>query len=354
MFRVEGVRDRDPSVGDLVRVRSTGASTPLAVTVVHTRHPHDYPATADHRRLGPALWRRLERRAELLSAIRTFFETDGFLEVDTPLLVQSAGTEVHVDPVHAMLTPHAGAPREPRYLITSPELSMKRLLACGSGPIFTLAKVFRDGERGRNHRPEFTMLEWYRPWDRYTTLMSDCERLINALVPAGQVRFVGVDIDLKPPWPRLPFYEALQTIAGVANPERMSADDALAAFATDVERHLDPARPTFITDYPIELASLARPKPSAPELAERFELYLGGLELANAFGELTDADTQRRRCLDENAERGELGKAQMPLDEDFLAALASGMPPSAGIALGIDRLVMVLTDASSIDDVVAF
>jgi lysyl-tRNA synthetase class 2 len=197
------------------------------------------------------------------------------------------------------------------------------------------------------------MLEWYRPWAGIEALMDDCEALISELAPGG-IRWRGRDLELARPWPRVAFLDALRERAGVPEPERLSPDAQLAAFVEHVEPSLGERGPEFLTDWPIALASLARANPNDPRVAERFELFCGGLELGNAFGELCDADEQRRRCVAENDERRELGLPELPLDEAFLQALSEGMPPSTGIAMGLDRIVMLLLDAGDIDDVVAF
>lgn len=317
--------------------------------------PDPGQAGADLARFSAERWARLRRRAEIVRATRAWFEREGFLEVETPLLVPSAGTETHLDPVAVTLHPEPGAPVETRWLITSPEYAMKRLLAGGAGPIWQLTKVFRDGERGRNHRPEFSILEWYRPFaPDYGVLMADCESLVRALNGSDRLRWRGVDYDLTPPWPRHRFFDLLRERADIAHPEALDVDQWLQALVDRVEPTLGRERPEFLIEWPVQMASLARRNAERPEVADRFELYLGQLELGNAFAELTDAHEQRARCLAENAERRASGKPEMPLDEDFLGALAVGLPPSAGIAVGFDRLVMVLSDAASIDDVLAF
>ncbi|MFT7580838.1 MAG: lysyl-tRNA synthetase class 2 [Myxococcota bacterium] len=334
--------------GDLV-------DTSCVPDVIH-RHPGtDYPVgSVDGQRLDGAHWARLKQRATAVAQTRRFFtESLGLLEVETPILVRSAGTEVHLDAVAATLTPRPGAQPEPRYLITSPEHHMKRLLAAGAPPIFQVSRVFRDGERGQNHRPEFTMLEWYRPWAGYEALMTDCERWLGDLL-GPKLSYQGQTVDLEGPWPRLTFREALRERGGVADPDALSPDAQLEVLVDRVEPTLGRERPEFLTEYPIAMASLARPAPHDPSVAERFELYVAGLELGNAFGELTDAAEQRRRCEADNTERVALGRAPYPLDEDFLAALADGMPPSAGIAVGLDRVLMLLMDTDRIDDVLAF
>lgn len=326
-----------------------------AVEVVFAHPTGEYPPPqSDAMRLISGGLRALEARARIVDATRAWFRAEGFLEVDTPLLVSSPGTEVHLDPVAATLTPAPGAEREQRWLITSPEHAMKRLLSAGAPPIFSVCKVFRDGERGAHHRPEFTMLEWYRPWADYTALMDDCERLVCALAGGTRLSFRGRTLDLTPPWPRVRFYDALRERAGLVEPERLDPDALMQAFVDHVEPTLGAARPELVIEWPIAFASLARAAPHDPRVAERFELFAGGLELGNAFGELTDAAEQRRRCAEDNAERAAVGRPTLPLDEPFIAALAEGMPPSAGIAVGLDRVVMLLTDAPSIDAVLAF
>jgi lysyl-tRNA synthetase class 2 len=341
--------------GDLVALGSNGE------LAFHTAGPGQWPPPSGHPAadLGAFFGDRLTRlaaRSRLLQATRAWFCDAGFTEVETPLIVPSPGTETHLDPVAVRLAWHPGAPPEDAWLITSPEYAMKRLLAAGAGPIFQLGRVFRDGERGRNHRPEFTMLEWYRPWvrDGYEALFSDCEALLGHLAGGSELTWRGQSFDLRPPWRRLSFFEALETRADLRDPRRLDPDAWFAALVERVEPTLGAEAPEFLVEWPASLASLARRKADDPEVAERFELYLGGLELANAFAELTDADEQRARCEADNVERLALGRPELPLDPRFLGALTAGMPPSAGIALGFDRLAMLLLDAGAIDDVVAF
>ena len=342
-----------PAPGDIVAI-SAGRVERIA------RGPGQWPPDRgqpgeDLGRFSDQRWARLRRRAELSKATRGWFEGQGFLEVETPIVVPSAGTETQLDPVAVTLHPEPGAAAEARWLITSPEYAMKRLLAAGAGPIWQLTKVFRDAERGRNHRPEFSILEWYRPFATdYTVLMDDCESLLWTLHGGDRLRWQGRDYDLAPPWPRLRFFDLLRERADVAHPEELDVGRWLQALVDRIEPTLGQERPEFLVEWPLALASLARRNAANPNVADRFELYLGRLELGNAFAELTDATEQRSRCLAENAERAAQGKPEMPLDEDFLGALEAGLPPSAGIAVGFDRLVMVLTDATSIDDVLAF
>ncbi len=340
----------DAKIGDFVEISSHGD---VHVLQAYTAATFPTPGTDLERFVGESKWNRLKKRAQLVKKTREFFDRQGFLEVETPLLVASPGTEVHLDAISAKLRPGPDQKAESRFLITSPEYHMKRLMSAGSGPIYQLAKVFRDGEFGGHHRPEFTMLEWYRPFATYDALMTDCEGLFCHLAEDLTLQYDGQPIDLTRPWPRIPFRDALTKYGGV-DPGRLSLDQQLECMVSQVEPALDRSRPIFITEFPIGLASLAREKPSDHSVAERFELFIGGLELANAFGELTDAKAQRARCENEVKERQELGKNNQPMDEDFLGALEEGCPPSSGIALGIDRLIMLLTDARTIDQVLPF
>ena len=336
------------------------------------------PATEVARLPRPRL-ANLAARAAALAALRRFFAERDFLEVDTPLLVPSPGLEIHLDAVPA----GAG------YLITSPEYQMKRLLAAGCERIYQICKCFRAGEHGPHHASEFTMVEWYRAFADLDDIARDTEQLVADVVravsaahaPVGGAsaaiaRVGGRSIDVTPPWPRMPVRQAMRAwagvevigdepaaelvaavrAAGIAVADGTAWDDAF--FAAFLAR-VDPAlaaldRPVILEDWPAPLAALARPRPGDPRTALRFEAYVGGLELANAFGELTDPVEQRARFEHDQATRRERGKAVYPLDEKLLAALAEGLPPSAGIALGFDRLVMLATGAASIDDVLAF
>ena len=341
-----------PRLGDLVRARPGGG----AVEIVH-RHPTgDYPRphTDGSRFTAPGRWQRLGHRAELLHRTRLLFRARGLLEVETPRVVDAPGTEVQLAPTPVVQRTEPGAAPRRRYLITSPEYHMKRLLAGGAPAIFQLCRVWRDAEHGDRHRAEFTMLEWYRPWAGLAEIMSDCEAWIRALNGGDRLAYRGASVDLTPPWPRVKWFDALTERAGIVEPRRLTPDEQLRALVEHVEPTLGRGHPEFLVDYPIEMASLARPSPADPTVAERFELYVEALELANAFGELTDAAEQRRRCEADNSERARMGLPELPLGERFLGALAEGMPPSAGSAAGFDRVVMLLTDAPDIDDVLAF
>ena len=322
----------------------------------------------------------LRRRALLTQATRAFFLARGYTEVETPYAVPTPGEEVHL---HAFATKRVApdGATQPLWLHTSPEFAMKKLLAAGERRIWQLARVFRNGERGATHHPEFTMLEWYRAHASYRDLMDDCETLLrDALTAAGAAtfRWQGRSADPKQPWQRVSLADAFQRWCGIdlvataPDPERPSLERLTEAarplgiaphagddwedlffriFLARIEPKLGVEAPTILYDYPISMAALARPKPEDPRLAERFEVYVCGLELANAFGELTDAALQRQRFQQDQARKQARYGFAYPIDEDFLAALAYGMPPSAGIALGFDRLVMLATGTERIEDV---
>jgi lysyl-tRNA synthetase class 2 len=285
---------------------------------------------------------RLEQRARILQQVRAFFVGRGLLEVETPCRIPANAPELHIDAIDA----------DGAVLQTSPELAMKRLLAAGYPDLFQLSRVWRGGERGGRHLPEFTLLEWYRRDADYTALMTDCEALLRQLVPAGRLTWQGMAIDLAPPWPRLSVGEAFRRHAPCSIDEALASDRFDEILTSEVEPRLGRG-PVFLTDYPAPLAALARLKPSNPAVAERVELYLGGLELANGFSELTDPVEQRARFTADEAARRAAGKPPRPLPEPYLDDLAA-LPPCAGIALGIDRLLMLLTDTAEIGEVVAF
>jgi elongation factor P--(R)-beta-lysine ligase len=322
----------------------------------------------------------LAARARIIAAIRRFFVARDFLEVDTPALQVSPGLEPHLMAFSTELVTPEGT-RRPLHLHTSPEFAMKKLLVAGLPRIFQLAHVFRNGERARTHHPEFTMLEWYRAGASYRDLMADCEALLrDALAASGgaALRWAGHRCDAADAWQYLSVAEAftrfcrIDILATAPDPQRPSFDLLATAarrigvvphdgddwedlffrlFLERIEPHLGIGAPTILYDYPIALAALSRPRPDDARLAERFEIYVCGLELANAFGELTDAAVQRARFEADRARKRALYGYDYPLDEDFLAALAHGMPESAGIALGVDRLVMLATGATRIEEV---
>jgi lysyl-tRNA synthetase class 2 len=285
----------------------------------------------------------LLQRAAILQKVRAFFNGQDYLEVETPHRIPANAPEQHIDAV----------PSGDWALHTSPELAMKRLLAAGHEKIFQICRVWRDGERGQYHLPEFSLLEWYRSGVDYHELMAECKRLLLHLVPEGKLVRAGREISLVGSWENLTVADAFSSYAAM-NLERALETGCFEELLTaEVEPNLGKTRPTFLTEYPLALAALARAKPGDPRFAERFELYIDGLELANAFSELTDPLEQRKRFTAEERQRRAAGKRPYPLPENFLNEL-SAMPEAAGIALGLDRLVMLITGAERIDDVVAF
>jgi lysyl-tRNA synthetase class 2 len=289
----------------------------------------------------------LEARAAILRAIREFFHNQGYLEVETPHRIPAPAPEAHIDAV----------PADGWFLHTSPELCMKRLLAAGYSKIFQICRCWRDGERGRLHVPEFTLLEWYAADSNYGDLMQQSEALIQhvarRLDRGESLIYQGVEINLVLPWPRMSVREAYSRYAPISMSAALQRDLYDEIMVEDIEPKLPRERPVFLYDYPVQRSALARLREDDPTVAERIELYIGGLELANGFTELTDAEEQRSRFEREEAYRRSRGKRPYALPERFLAELPN-MSPSAGIALGVDRLVMLLVDAKSIDEVIAF
>ncbi len=286
---------------------------------------------------------RLEQRARIVQMIRAFFVAREYLEIETPHRLPGNAPEAHIDAITS----------DGWFLQTSPELCMKRLLAAGYEKLFQICQCWREGERGTRHLPEFTMLEWYAADCDYRRLMDECEILLRALAPQEKITYQGELIDLSEPFERLTVAEAFERYASLGVVEALETNRFEELLTLEVEPHLGRSRPSFLIEYPSELAALARCHPERPQVAERFELYLAGIELANAFSELTDTKEQRRRFSTDEAERRAAGKPPYPVPEKFLSELAA-MPEAAGIALGVDRLMMLLTDATCIDEVVAF
>lgn len=284
----------------------------------------------------------LEKRARIVQAIRAFFIDQNFLEIETPQRIPANAPEFYIDAI----------PAGDWFLQTSPELAMKRLLAAGYGNIFQISHCWRQGERGNRHLPEYSMLEWYRPECNYHQLMEDCENLLSSLLPSNLLSYQQHQIDLTRPWPRLSVQQAFKEYADCSVEESLAEDRFDEVISIQIEPQLPTNRPTFLIEYPASQASLARICPDRPDVAERFELYLGGMELANAFSELTNPDEQKFRFDAEEERRIDAGKAAYPPANRFLAELAS-MPEAAGIALGVDRLVMLLCDCDHIDNIVA-
>ncbi len=295
----------------------------------------------------------LRERARICGQVRQFFDSRGFIEVATPLMVPSPGLDLHLEAFELVSDATA-----PRWLITSPEYQMKRLLADGWTLIYQLAPCFRRSESGARHNPEFTMLEWYRGGADVERVIADTEQLV-AKVTGGALRLGGRIIDVRPPFERLPVCEAFARFA------RWSSEETLEAAARDDERYfrafvdcVEPGleeldRAVFLTDYPASQASLARTKPNNSRLAERFELHVAGVELCNGFGELTDPVEQRERFVGQQDDRRRKGLPVYPIDERFLQSL-SRIPPSAGNALGFERLVALTCGATEIAAALAF
>jgi len=325
---------------------------------------------------------RLTARAAIAAALRRVFDAAGFVEVDTPALQVSPGLEPHLETFATELHGPRPDARATRHLHTSPEFAMKKLLAAGMPRIFQLAHVFRNAEGGRLHHPEFSMLEWYRAGADYRALIADCRAVLVAAARAAGVeafRHGTAQADPRAPWHVTTVVDAFRRHAGLdlepllpapggpADPapfaaaaERLgiacAADDRwddvfFRVFLDRVEPALGLGVPTVLTDFPAPMAALARLNPADPRVAERFELYVCGVELANAFGELTDAAAQRARFEADRAFAFERYGRAAPIDEDFLAALSHGLPESAGIALGFDRLVMLATGADDVESV---
>ncbi|WP_408873105.1 EF-P lysine aminoacylase EpmA [Gluconobacter roseus] len=310
----------------------------------------------------------LERRSQMVKAVRAFFEERGYLEVETPFAVPVPGEEVHLRCFRTELERPDGS-REARFLHTSSEFAMKRIVAATGKAVFQMARVWRNGEASNTHAPEFTMLEWYRPGADLSSLMDETEAFVRALLPSVVHRGTDV-IDLSLPFERLTMQaafaryvgaellgtagdaEALATQAHVGLRNEENWEDLFFRLLLErVEPMIGRDRPTFLTHWPAEQAALARRDPADDRAALRFELYIGGLELANAFEELTDPVEQRERFATDRKRRMELSPDQdWAVDEDFLAALPE-LPPCSGIALGFDRLVMLATGAPQISDI---
>lgn len=309
----------------------------------------------------------LRRRARLTAATRAFFTARGYMEVETPYAVPTPGEEVHLRAFRTERE-HTDGAREALWLHTSPEFAMKKLLAGGAGPIFQFARVWRNGEGSDLHAAEFTMLEWYRPGTDMDSLIGETIAFLRAVLPPA-VTCRGVTTDLSR-CERLTVADAFARYVGADLLATAGDAVALAAAAGTrlrdnetwedlffrlllerIEPRIGRSHPTFLTHWPAAQAALARRDPADPRVAERFELFVCGIELANAFIELTDPVEQRARFMEDRARRHAIGGEDWPLDEDFLAALAHGMPQSAGIALGFDRLAMIAAGAGRIGQV---
>jgi elongation factor P--(R)-beta-lysine ligase len=313
---------------------------------------------------------RMFARADLLKRIRSFFELRGALEVETPILSHAAGTDPNLDPIPVSYRADTKQQEQTLFLQTSPEFAMKRLLASGSGAIFQICKSFRNAEQGARHNPEFTLLEWYQPGFNEQQLMDEVMALVQFLLESLSSK----NLYFQENWQRLSYQSVFENHLGL-NPHTASVEDlekrANAAFDIEIEHankdvwldllfsHLiEPQlqEPVFIYDYPATQAALAKieKNPDGIEVARRFELVIKGMEIANGYYELTDEAEQRKRFTHDQEEKSKQGLMNNPLDENLLAAMQSGLPDCSGVALGIDRLLMLICDASTIDEVLTF
>jgi lysyl-tRNA synthetase class 2 len=299
----------------------------------------------------------LRARARAWREVRGLLDAQDFLEVETPLAVPSPGLDVHLAAFEVL------GMRAPRWLITSPEYQMKRLLAGGLGRIYQLGRCFRRDERGDRHEPEFTMLEWYRAFESSEALMRDTEQIVATLASAlrGTTRLTvdalgarSAGVELAPPWDRVRVEDALHAHAGARLDDLLLDEERFfRVWSHEVEPKLGFERPVFVVDWPASMASLARLHPDRPAFADRFEAYVCGVEICNGFGELIDPVEQRARLLRDQEERRSRGLPVPPIDERFLGALEEGLPPCSGNAMGMDRVLALLLGASTIAEVMA-
>jgi lysyl-tRNA synthetase class 2 len=316
-----------------------------------------------------------KKRSQNIQKIRDFFTKNNFTEVETPIMTPIPGMEPHLTPFETKFETQHNNTRK-LYLNTSPELQMKKLLGAKFGNIFQITKVFRNGEiGGALHNPEFTMIEWYRENANYFDLMTDCENLIKTLAGKTQLIYQEKKIDLKTPWEKISTQElflkycninllenkSFESFSKTAKKQNLDInacedwdDIYFKIFLNHIEPHLGQKTPVFVYDYPSTQAALAKKNAKNPFFAERFELYIAGIELTNAFSELIDAKEQKERLKEEQQIRKKLGKTVFDIDEEFLASLESIKIPCAGIALGVDRLIMLLLNQKSIEDVLLF
>lgn len=330
----------------------------------------------------PALWNQYLLREKVIDGIRSYFKSQEFHEVETPSLVESPSTETYLEFFDTELA-MADGQKKTGYLITSPEYAMKKLLVAGMKKMFQLCKSFRNNEGlSSRHNPEFLILEWYRADADYTEVMRDCEKLLLHLLQlikgpgTTTLTFQGKEYDLTAPWKRLSVAEAFQEYVGIDSATLLDEQKILQVarekgyqvtdtttweeaynqlFLNEIEPHfIEQKQPLILYDYPVSQAALARKKPSDSRFAERFEFYIAGLEIGNAFSELNDAVEQEARLRADMKLRQEIGRKVYQIDEDFIDALKVGMPEAAGIAVGVDRLIMLLADVPTIHDTMFF
>lgn len=341
------------SVGDLIvaLVQRVGASFVLLSIEQHFPHPEPTGRSEFGRRAFSSRGRHLAARSQAKRAVRGYFEAERFVEVDTPTAVVCPGLDAFVSSWSGLKLKH-----DERFLITSPEFHMKRLLSAGLPKLYQLCHCFRAEEHGNWHEPEFMMLEWYRAFSDWHDTMSDTEEIMRSVASVIGDEFT--QRALEQPFERLSVSEAFANFCGIADVFTLAKDNESAYFELFIEQ-VEPrlaaySRPIFLTHYPLSQAALARPCVAEPRAAERYELYFRGQELCNGFSELTDAAVQRQRFLNELERRSTSGEALYPLDEAFLHALHEGMPPASGNALGFDRMVATILGEDRLDAVLAF
>lgn len=305
----------------------------------------------------------LKQRAAILAQIRAFFAARDVLEVDTPAMSQATVTDIHLHTFQTQFVGPGFANGQQLYLMTSPEFHMKRLLAAGSGPIYQICKSFRNEESGRYHNPEFTMLEWYRPGFDHHTLMDEMDDLLQMVLQCGaaeRMTYQQAFLTVLGVCPLTAEMDALKAVAAtlgladIAEPEDDRDTLLQLLFSVGVEAKIGQQAPAFVYDFPASQAALAQISPADERVAERFEVYFKGIELANGFHELADGDEQLARFEADNRKRLEMGLAPQPIDLHLVNALRAGFPDCAGVALGIDRLIMLALGQDHIDRVTAF
>lgn len=305
----------------------------------------------------------LKQRAATLGEIRRFFAEREVMEVDTPAMSQATVTDIHLHTFQTQFVGPGYAHGQTLYLMTSPEFHMKRLLAAGSGPIYQICKSFRNEESGRYHNPEFTMLEWYRPGFDHHALMDEMDALLQMVLLCGaaeRMTYQQAFLSVMGVCPLEGSMDALKQAAGtlglsdIADPEEDRDTLLQLLFSIGVEPKIGQQVPAFVYDFPASQAALARINPQDPRVAERFEVYFKGIELANGFHELSDGDEQLRRFEADNHKREQMGLAPQPIDLHLVNALRAGFPDCAGVALGVDRLIMLAQGFDHIDQVTAF
>jgi len=301
----------------------------------------------------PNLMEKYLVRERVIDTIRSFFKNQGFHEVFTPILVPIPSIEPNLEVFESELRTSKGEKRR-AFLIMSPEFSIKKLLAGGIGNCFEIAKCFRNEEEASPlHNPEFAMLEWYRINADYKDIMKDFEHLFLKIIGKDKLEYQGEVYDLSLPWPKIRIPNAFKKYAG-KDVLKVSDEDFYKIYFNEIEPELlKMKKPYFIYDYPISQASLSKPAKD-PRFAERFEVFLGGIELGNCFSELTDAKEQKKRFETDKKDRERMNKTKYPIDEDLIEALKEGIPAVSGIAVGVDRLVMLVADVSSIKETLFF